>query len=277
MQSFSKVKSTRPIRDKLSTYASYHKDDESNNKYIGFNDNITLKDISFGYDDESNFRLQSINLSIPKGGKFAIVGASGSGKSTLINLITGRETNYTGEILIDNVSIRDIGETPLNQLIAINHQNIFLFEGTVKDNICLFQECDQDKLDAALRKSGVIKFLPDLNESINTYIGENGNKLSGGQKQRIALARAFLQEKPILILDEGTSAIDLQTGFDIENGLLHDSNLTLITITHRLSAELLLQYDKIIVLENGTIKEIGSYEHVMRNNDLTGFFKHKHK
>ena len=101
-------------------------------------------------------------------------------------------------------------------IIAINHQNIFLFEGTIKDNICLFQDYSKDKLETALIKSGVNKFLPNLNDGIDTLVGENGNKLSGGQKQRIALARAFLQQKPILILDEGTSSVDMQTGFEID-------------------------------------------------------------
>lgn len=171
------------------------------------------------------------------------------------------------------ISIRDIGEIALNQLIAINHQDIFLFEGTVKDNISLFQECGQDKINHALNKSGVIKFLPDLSDKIDTYVGENGSKLSGGQKQGIALARVFLQEKPILILDEGTSAIDMQTGFDIEKELLRDSDLTLLTVTHRLSAELLSQYDKIIVLEKGTINEVGSYGCMKQNHELADFFE----
>lgn len=125
-------------------------------------------------------------------------------------------------------------------------------------------------MDAALIKSGVMKFLPELNESIDTYVGENGNKLSGGQKQRIALARSFLQEKQILILDEATSAIDMETGFEVENELLHDSGLTLITITHRLSSELLSQYDQIFLLEKGTIIGTGSYEDVMNHKSMSG-------
>lgn len=274
MQAFSKVSSTKPIRTKLLTYASNTTHNEKV-KNLSFLESIALNNVSFSYEDNSNFLLDSVNLFIRKGCKYAIVGGSGSGKTTLVNLITGRERDYSGEILIDGSSIQGIGDFALNQLIAINHQNIFLFEGTIKDNICLFQDYSKDKLETALIKSGVNKFLPNLNDGIDTLVGENGNKLSGGQKQRIALARAFLQQKPILILDEGTSSVDMQTGFEIENELLHDTDLTLITITHRLSPDLLSQYDAIIVLNNGAVKEIGNYKQVTKNNDLADFFKHK--
>lgn len=270
MQAFSKVKSTCPIRDKLTEYAGCFRENHARHDRFVLRDKIILHNVSFCYGDNCNFHLQSINLSIKKGGKYAIIGASGSGKSTLVNLITGRENNYTGEILIDNIPASEIDEITRNELIAVNHQDIFLFEGTVKDNITLFRDYRKEQLDAALIKSGVMKFLPELNEAIDTYVGENGNKLSGGQKQRIALARSFLQEKQILILDEATSAIDMETRFEIENELLHDSGLTLITITHRLSSELLSQYDQIFLLEKGIIIGTGSYEDVMNHKSMSG-------
>lgn len=271
---YGNIKGTLPIMKKLSEYAS-HSVDTTGHPIAAFNDEISINDVCFSYEGNSNFNLHLPKLSIKKGKKYAVIGTSGSGKSTLINLITGREKKYTGEILIDNTPILDINESALNHLMAINHQDIFMFTATVKENITLFQEYEPPKLETSLVKSGVKKFLSTLHESINSHAGENGNKLSGGQKQRIALARAFIQDKPILILDEGTSAVDMQTGFDIENELLHDANLTLITITHRLSSKLLSQYDEIIVLDNGTVKEVGTYERVIINNDLNEFFKHK--
>lgn len=271
---YGNIKGTLPIMAKLTAYAN-NSVDTTGHPIADFNDEITVKDVCFSYGDNSNFQLHLPKLTIKKGKKYAVIGTSGSGKSTFINLITGREKNYTGEILVDNIPIKDINESALNHLMAINHQDIFMFTATVKENITLFQEYEQPKLETSLIKSGVKKFLSALHGSINSHAGENGNKLSGGQKQRIALARSFIQDKPILILDEGTSAVDMQTGFDIENDLLQDEDLTLITITHRLSSTLLSQYDEIIVLDNGTIKEVGTYEHVISNNDLSDFFKHK--
>lgn len=272
MQSYSKVSSTRPIIKKLLKYM-----ENSNNssvEAISFTERLTLKNVAFSYEENGSFQIKEINLSIENGKKYAVIGASGSGKTTLINLIVGREKNHSGDISVDGVSFKDISESTLNQLFAINHQNIFLFDGTVKDNICLFREYDQATLESALLKSGVNKFLPDLHEGIFTYVGENGNKLSGGQKQRIALARAFIQQKPILILDEGTSAVDMQTGFEIENDLLQDSKLTLIAITHRITLDLLSRYDEIIVLENGHIKEMGSYEKLIKEGNSLDFIKY---
>ena len=118
-----------------------------------------------------------------------------------------------------------------------------------------------------LKLSGAYEFINEIEEGLDYHMGENGNNLSGGQKQRIAIARALIQETPILVLDEGTSAIDMQTGYDIENRLLSLEDLTLITITHKMSEELLSLYDEIIYMENGKIIEQGSFEDLIKREE----------
>ena len=138
-----------------------------------------------------------------------------------------------------------------------------MFDETIHDNICLHEDYPQEMINQVVMESGLAEFISDLPEGLSYQVGENGANLSGGQKQRIAVARALIRNKPILILDEGTSAVDMQTAYDIESRLLKMDNLTLITVTHNLKAELLNKYDRIIYMENGSIKENGTFEELI--------------
>lgn len=142
---------------------------------------------------------------------------------------------------------------------SVIHQNVYMFDESIGDNICLHKKTEQANLQTALHVSGVELFLRD-DKTLDTPVGENGNNLSGGQRQRVAVARALVQEKSILILDEGTSAVDMQTAYEIENQLLKITDLTLITITHSLNPELLTDYDKIIFMEDGAVLEADSFD-----------------
>ena len=143
-------------------------------------------------------------------------------------------------------------------MVSVIHQNVYMFDKSIKENICLYKEFSEAKIDEILSLSGVDKFIKGLEGELEYAVGENGSNLSGGQRQRIAIARALIQETPILVLDEGTSSIDMQTGYDIESRLLNIDNLTLITINHKMSEELLGLYDEIIFMEDGAIIEKGS-------------------
>lgn len=138
-----------------------------------------------------------------------------------------------------------------------------MFDETIHDNICLHEDYPKEMINNVVIESGLAEFISELPEGLLYQVGENGSNLSGGQKQRIAVARALIRNKPILILDEGTSAVDMQTAYDIESRLLEVDNLTLITVTHNLKAELLNKYDEIIYMENGNIKENGSFEELI--------------
>ena len=162
-------------------------------------------------------------------------------------------------------------------MIAVIHQNVYMFDATIESNICLYKDVPNESLKRVLEMSGVDTFLNN-GRTIDTHVGENGANLSGGQRQRIAVARALVQNKPILILDEGTSAIDLQTAFDIENKLLSIDSLTVITITHSFNPDLLRAYDKVIFMEQGKCT-MGTFDELLEHNGtFTHFFMlHKDK
>ncbi|MHB8064710.1 MAG: ATP-binding cassette domain-containing protein, partial [Ruminiclostridium sp.] len=154
---------------------------------------------------------------------------------------------------------------------------IYMFDDSIEQNICLYEAFSEEELKNVLEISGVQQFLDHTSNGIQSLVGENGCNLSGGQRQRIAVARALIQKKPILILDEGTSAIDMQTAYDIENSLLKLDNLTLITITHNMSRDILSMYDQIIYMENGSILEAGSLDQLLSNYSAFHRFFHLQK
>lgn len=174
--------------------------------------------------------IKSIDFSFQKGKKYSVAGKSGCGKTTLINLLNGYYAGFEGDILYDGVSIRELDVQKLNEVSSVIHQNVYMFDESINSNICLHKQISQPKLQRALDMSGVSMFLSE-EKTLDTSVGENRNNLSGGQRQRIAVARALVQEKSILILDEGTSTVDMQTAYDIESQLLKISGLTVITIT----------------------------------------------
>jgi len=148
----------------------------------------------------------------------------------------------------------------ITALSSIIHQNVYMFDESILDNICLHEDYSKEELQSALSDSGLLHFIEQVPNGLEYHVGENGNNLSGGQKQRIAVARALIRKKPLLILDEGTSAIDMQTAYDIESRLLEISDLTLLTITHNMSKDILELYDEIIFMADGKIIEHGTFE-----------------
>lgn len=262
-QSIPQIQGSKPIIERLNSLVNY-KDDA----FIGtvcptFETDIAVKDLQFGYEQERKI-IQGIDFSFQKGKKYAVVGKSGCGKTTLINLLSGYYAKFDGEVSYDGVDIRKLDIEKLNEMSSVIHQNVYMFDESIQNNICLHKQIAPTALQKALDMSGVTMFLGD-EKTLDTSAGENGNNLSGGQRQRVAVARALVQGKPILILDEGTSAVDMQTAYDIESQLLKISELTVITITHSLNPELLENYDQVIFMKNGTISETGSFGKLMEN------------
>jgi ABC-type bacteriocin/lantibiotic exporter with double-glycine peptidase domain len=227
-----------------------------------FENNIEIRDLAFSYEADRPV-LANTNIVLHKNKKYAIVGQSGCGKSTLVRLLCGNYPLYDGSILYDGTELKALDIDKLQSMISVIHQNIYMFDDSIQQNIELCNTFSQEEMEGALKASGVLQFLDKMPHGIKSQVGENGANLSGGQRQRIAVARALIRKKPILILDEGTSSVDRQTAYDIESRLLNMNNLTLITITHHLNEELLSRYDQIIYMENGTILETGRFEELL--------------
>lgn len=260
-----KMKSVKPIVKKLNDLSAYTVDEYQKKSIPVFNQCISVKDLSFSYDGQNEI-LHGIACTFEKGKKYVIVGKSGCGKTTLIKLLSGFYTGYEGNIFYDGTELNLLNNNDVNQLSSTIHQNIYMFDETIYDNICLHEDYSKEIVDRVVKESGLNEFISELPDGLFYKVGENGSNLSGGQKQRIAVARALIRNKHILILDEGTSAIDMQTAYDIESRLLKMKNLTLITITHNMKKELLRAYDNIIYMENGIIRCNDSFDELIRTS-----------
>lgn len=221
---------------------------------VSLEDAIEVRDLSFRYKEEVPV-LEHLNFIVHKNEKVALTGPSGCGKSTLIRLLTGIYANYSGGIHYDGTELHDVDIEKLRGLVTVIHQNTFIFNETVRFNICLGENFSEEALTRALRLSGVDRFLSSVEGGLDGDCGENGSLFSGGQRQRIALARALIRNVKVLILDEGVSAIDVATANEIEQELLDMKDLTLLTVTHRIKDGLIGQYDRIMVMKDGMVKE----------------------
>lgn len=247
IESIPQMRGTNSVWKKMDSYLQ----ENSGKEDLSFLDSIILKDLSFSYAEQEN-TLDNINLKIEKGKKYVLIGPSGCGKSTLLKVISGYFENYKGSIWVDGKELSQNKVSKLFNLCAFIHQNVFLFDKSIEENICMYQACDNNKMKDVLRRSGAAKFV-GTEMTLGQMVGENGSYLSGGQKQRIAIARAFYQKKPIILLDEGTSALDMQTAYEIEIDLLRDESVTLITVTHHPDEKLMQKYDHIIYMDKGRI------------------------
>ncbi|MGL5756611.1 MAG: ABC transporter ATP-binding protein [Paraclostridium sp.] len=227
-----------------------------------FSNSIDLNNVSFSYDNNQTI-LDNINLSFSKGKKYSIVGESGSGKSTLVKLLVNYYNNYDGLITIDGINLNSINSNNLYTQISMIHQDVVMFDDSIKNNITLFKDVDESEVYRVVNCVGLDCLINSLSDGIESNIGENGNKLSGGQKQRIAIARALISKSKIIILDEVTSSLDNETAYMIEKLVLGLEDITVIAITHKLIDVALKNYDEIIVLKNGTVKEKGSFENLI--------------
>lgn len=223
-----------------------------------FCNKIQLDNVSFSYDKDKVI-LKDFSHTFFKNKKYAIVGASGSGKSTLLKLISKYCVNYKGNIFIDDVNLKHLNYKNLNTLMSLINQNIYVFNDTIKNNICLNEIYSEDKLYNTFKQSGISEFIDSLSLKEDTIIEENGKNFSGGEKQRIAIARALIRNTPILLIDEATSSLDNINRYNIEKTILNLPDITSICITHNINKELMKMYDEIIVLDQGAIVEVGKY------------------
>lgn len=247
------LRSSKLILDKLMSIV-----EETNDTFIGkelpsFEDEIYINDLSFQYMQDVPI-LKGLNLTIRKGEKIALIGPSGCGKSTLVKLLSGNYSRYTGQICYDGTELKHLDNGQLKKLVTVIHQKTYIFNDTIRYYICLGEDFSETELNRAVKLSGVEMFLPSIVGGIDGSCGEDGANLSGGQKQRIALARALIRGVDFLILDEGVSAIDVETANKIEQELLDMEGLTLLTITHRIKDGLINHYDRILSMSDGQVR-----------------------
>ena len=266
IESYGKFKSVDKILNKIENTLISEENVETT-EIKDFNNKISLEDVSFKYDDKKVF--ENISFDFEKGKKYALVGLSGSGKSTLMKLISKRIKADEGKICIDGTDLDEISRNSIINLISTINQNVFLFKGSIYDNITLFsKDYSEEKVKDVILKAELGKYLDRLYDK--ELISENANNLSGGEKQRISIARSLIKDTKIILADEILSSLDNEIAFSIEKGLLELENITLISVTHRLIKENLKQYDKILVLNDGKIEEKGNFEELM---NFDSYFK----
>lgn len=229
---------------------------------------ITFEDVSFEYPDDHNKVFHHLNLTIHAGEKLAIVGPSGGGKTTLCNLIPRFYDVSGGTITVDGTNIRNLTLKSLRQNIGIVQQDVYLFSGTVYDNIAYGKPgASREEVIEAAKKAGADEFIRGLRDGYDTYVGERGVKLSGGQKQRISIARVFLKNPAILILDEATSALDNESEYLVSQSLEKLAvGRTTLTIAHRLTT--IQGADRILVLAGNKIVEEGNHEQLLEKKGM---------
>jgi len=228
---------------------------------------IEFEDVTFSYDEKTNV-IENINFTIPKGKITAVVGPSGGGKTTLCHLLPRFYETISGRILVDGQEIKSVTLQSLRSNIGIVSQDVFLFAGTVRENIAYGRiSASEKEIIEAAKSAEIWESIEEMPEGLDTLVGERGIKLSGGQKQRISIARIFLKNPPILILDEATSALDTITERKIKESFdkLCVGRTTLV-IAHRLST--VRNADEIIYLDKDGIKEQGTHEQLMKQGGL---------
>ena len=229
--------------------------------------NVSYQDVSFYYNEEEEV-LNHVSFDIPAGKSIALVGPSGGGKTTICSLLPRFYDVTGGKILIDGKDVSKITLKSLRSNIGLVQQDVYLFCGTIKENIAYGKPgASMEEIQEAAKKANIHDFIMGLPEGYDTFVGERGTRLSGGQKQRISIARVFLKNPPLLILDEATSALDNESERHIQKSLEHLSkNRTTITIAHRLST--IRNADEIIVITEGGIAERGNHSDLMKQNGV---------
>lgn len=211
--------------------------------------------------------LRHVSARFEAGRAYAIVGGSGSGKSTLLNLLLAENTGYRGSDLLDGTEQRELSPEALYGLMSVIQQNVFVFNASIRDNVSMFREFPQEAQDEAIRRAHLRELLDA--RGADYLCGENGKGLSGGEKQRVSIARSLLKKSSVLLVDEATAALDMQTAHQVSSDILNLTGMTRIVVTHSLEEALLRRYDGIFVLKNGTLAESGSFDELMQRK---GYF-----
>ena len=250
--------------DKIAEALDSNASDDSSIDISKLENGIKLEGLSFEY-EEGKPVLNNVNYFFELGKKYAIVGGSGSGKTTMLNLLMSSYHSYDGSISYDDIELRDISSSSLYDIQSIIQQNVFVFNATIRDNITMFGEFDDDEVTRAINLSGLSVLIEKRGEEY--LCGENGNGLSGGEKQRISIARSLLKKSQVLLVDEATAALDAETAYQVSSSIIGLEGVTAIVVTHSLDEALLKQYDGILTLKNGSLIEYGTFDELMERKE----------
>ena len=238
--------------DKLAEEMEHNLQDEGQLVPGPLEQGIRLQNVSFGYETGHEV-LHKINATFAAGKRYAIVGASGSGKSTLLHLLMASHSDYTGGIYYDRLELRQLRSEALYQQVSLIEQEVFVFDASIRDNITMFRPFPKEAVDEAVQRSGLSELLAQRGEDYRC--GENGCGLSGGEKQRISIARSLLRSPSVLLLDEA---------YRVTDRILNLEGMTRIVVTHRLEEALLRRYDGILVLKDGALVEMGTFDQLIQ-------------
>ena len=227
---------------------------------------IIFDKIYFSY-SEGKEVLQGLNLQVKEGEKVVLLGTSGSGKSSILKILMGMERAQSGTISIWGQDTMDLGEDRIFKEISYIQQEVFIFDGTIRENICLFQNCREEELQSVIERAGLRNLIKE--KGLDYLCGENGAALSGGERQRISIARSLLRKTPILLADEITASLDKENTYLVLDTLLNIENTTEIIVLHDLDSRILSRVDKIFVLKNGKVEEEGSFTELLEKK---GYF-----
>jgi ABC-type multidrug transport system fused ATPase/permease subunit len=258
----SKRNAAKPLFERIENIINDESIEEKN--AVKFNNTISISNLNFAYDDKQV--LKDINLLINKNKSYAIVGTSGSGKTTLLNLICGRNKNYNGTIMYDDIELKNISLSSLYENLTFVEQNVFVFDDTLYNNITMYSKVEDELFNEAVKKAGLTTLINE--KGIDYKCGENGCNLSGGEKQRVSIARALIKKSNIILMDEATSALDTDTACNVMQNIIDLENMTKLVITHNLDKNILKQFDEILVVSDGYIIEKDSFEKLIEKQGM---------
>ena len=229
---------------------------------------VEFKNVSFKYNEDSDYVLKNINFQVKEGEKIGIIGGTGAGKSTLVSLISRLYDATEGEILIGGVNVKDLNLAELRKNIGFVTQENTLFSGTIERNLKFGSaEADRDLVEESVKEAEAYEFIMEKENAYESIVEQRGQNFSGGQKQRLCIARVLNRNCKIFIMDDSTSALDMATEAKLQNSIKKRmKNKTMFVIAQRISA--IADADKIIVLDNGTINAIGKHEDLIKNNEI---------
>lgn len=260
------MRSAVPAIDNIKKYINYNNEIEYASLLPDTFNSLKLEHVSLKPKEEREYIIEDVNIEFKSNKKYALVGASGSGKTTIIKLILGLYKNYQGNILInDKINLADISISEWRKNLTVMEQNIFIFDDTIKYNICFGTENQEININELFDLVGLKEFMAFRNNDMGYKLGENGEKISGGEKKRLAMARALYKQSKIILADEPTSGLDSTNAKLIED-VLNKCEKMVINVTHNLEKEVLKKYDKIICMQNGRVVGIGDYEMLISQN-----------